>query len=152
MGKNKVRRSSSAKADRAIPALPAQLRAVFDQAVSAVGSHQLGQAEERLVWLAQQAPDFPPVLHLLGVVLMETNRIEQALPLLKQAARLAPSMSAIHVSLGDAQGRMRQSEAAVESLRKAIRLDAKNAVAYSLLGVVLGGSGSNFMAGVSQYN
>src|SRR5438094_6050784 len=58
--------------------------------------------------------------HLLGVVLFETGRTEEALASLEQALRLNPGFAEAHYNLGRALAELGRANGAITSYRKAI--------------------------------
>jgi Flp pilus assembly protein TadD len=69
--------------------------------------------------------DDPGYLHLYGIALLELNQPGEAIPPLKEAARLEPSSSSVRWDLARAYQKSGDVRRAHESLRDAIRLDPK---------------------------
>jgi tetratricopeptide (TPR) repeat protein len=79
--------------------------------------------------------------HLLGVVLLQSQKPEDALPHLREAARLNPQDVAILGTLGAAQVELGRFDDALATLRQAIRLQPNRLDSHFNLGVALRGLG-----------
>ena len=99
------------------------------------GRHKEAESVYRRV-LSRQ-PDHPDALHLLGMLLQQTGRPDEALPLLERAAGLDPSAAAFRCNLGSLLGRLGRHADAVEYFREAIRLRPDYPEAWQNLGVAL---------------
>ena len=69
--------------------------------------------------------DDPGYLHLYGIALIALDRSVEAIPLLREAARLEPSSSSVKWDLARAYQKTGDARRASESLRDAVRLDPK---------------------------
>ena len=99
------------------------------------GDRQLAESAYRKA--LDLAPDHPDAHYLLGSLLGESGRLDEALEHLQQAARLDPSAGAARSDMGNvyrAQGRLEEAEAAY---RGAIAIDAALPNAYRNLGDLL---------------
>jgi tetratricopeptide (TPR) repeat protein len=71
--------------------------------------------------LRTQASHFD-ALHLLGVIALQTNRAERAMPLIEQAIKLNPWVASVHCDLGMALQALHRHEEALASYDRAIAL------------------------------
>jgi len=78
---------------------------------------------------------------------IDEGRPDAALPLLEQAAELAPDQAAIYVGLGRALNNLRRLTAARAAFEDAVRLDPNSASAWNGLGHVCRGLGDMDTAG-----
>ncbi len=67
---------------------------------------------------------------------IDDGRPDAALPLLEQAAELAPDQAAVHIQLGRALNNLRRLPAARAAFERAVRLDPRSADAWTGLGHV----------------
>ena len=113
---------------------------VVDEIRRGLEQHQAGDlkaAEGAYRSALDQAPDHAYAHYLLGSLLGESGRLDEALTHLEQAARLDPSAGAARSDLGNvyrAQGRFEEAEAAY---RDAIAIDAETINAHRNLGDLL---------------
>ena len=73
----------------------------------------------------------------LGVLLVETGRVGEAVAQFEKAAGLKPDYAAARANLGDALAKLGRLDEALVQLRKAIESDARYAPAHYELGLVL---------------
>ena len=78
-------------------------------------------------------PSEQPYLNL-GNLLLDLDRIDEAIPALNKALELAPNNAICHLKLGTAYLRRGQFKEAQQSLEKATQLDPENAAAHYQLG------------------
>ncbi|CAK0775530.1 protein O-GlcNAc transferase [Azospirillaceae bacterium] len=114
----------------------------------AVTHHQVGrwaEAEALYRRLLTISPHHPDVLHLLGVLLAQTNRHEQALPFLRQAATLSPQTPDFWLSLAKALKDYGCAFESVDAYQQALALEScPNPIGVaSLLAHVLRNLGRN---------
>ena len=83
------------------------------------------------------APENADAHHLLGVLLFETRRLEEALPALDHALRIDPQFADAHYNLGRALTELRRLDSAVASYGLAIRARPGFTHAHFNLGNVL---------------
>ena len=69
-----------------------------------------------------------------GSVLFRQGRLEEALPMLKEAARATPGSARAHTELGRVVLHLGKPDAAAVSLEKAVNLDPRSSTARLLLG------------------
>ena len=103
-------------------------------------------ATDRLIALR---PDDPFYIELKGQILFETGHPEQAVPLYRQAVRLAPSEPLLEAGLGRALlalGRPEADAEALKVLRNARRRDLADATALRALATAYSRAGDHGMA------
>jgi predicted Zn-dependent protease len=106
-------------------------------------------ATDRLIALR---PDDPFYIELKGQILFETGRAEQAVPLYRQAVRLAPGEPLLEAGLGRALLSLNRPEAdaeALEVLQNARRRDLGDAAALRALATAYSRAGDQGMAGLA---
>ena len=106
-------------------------------------------ATDRLIALR---PDDPFYIELKGQILFETGQAEQAVPLYRQAVRLAPGEPLLEAGLGRALLSLNRPEAdaeALEVLQNARRRDLGDAVALRALATAYSRAGNQGMAGLA---
>jgi tetratricopeptide (TPR) repeat protein len=99
--------------------VPATLAA----AVACVERGELDAAEELSRSVLRADPLSPRALHVLGVVARKTDRLQLAIAVLQDAARLNPDDAGIHCELGLALSDSRREDEAVAHYRRAIEID-----------------------------
>jgi protein O-GlcNAc transferase len=111
-----------------------------DKLRRALANHRAGNfaaAERSYRNVLAGDPNDADAVHLLGMLLQETGREKEGLPLLLRAVELDPTAAHFQSNLGALLGRMGQQERAVKHLREALRLKPNYAEAWSNLGVAL---------------
>ena len=101
------------------------------------GAGQLRAAEAAYRDILKSDPQHADALHLLGVVLSQTSRTEEAILLIRRAISVNPDFAAFHANLGNALRAVGRLEEAVVSYRRALHLQPDYAEAYSNLGITL---------------
>jgi tetratricopeptide (TPR) repeat protein len=86
-------------------------------------------------WEAPKPHD-PTPFHGLGRVLLKQNRPAEALPYLRQAVELGPSVAQAHEELGKAYSSLNQLAAAQREIERAVELAPKVARLHFLLGQI----------------
>lgn len=76
-------------------------------------------------WAGQQKSDEWPFLNL-GTFMLDQGRVDEALPLLKRAASLAPGNAVAHEKLGRALLHVGDTQSGLSELERATSLDAAN--------------------------
>ncbi len=110
----------------------------------AVAQHQAGDiaaAESIYRRVIDVAPDDGDALHLLGVITMNSGRVDESVGLLQRAAAVQPDVAEFHLDLGRALVASHQPQQAADAFAQASRLDASLADAWFLLGKVRAGLG-----------
>ena len=95
----------------------------------------------------REAPADPVGAYNLGVALLKSGRVEQAMPQLERAIQLDPKFWGSYYYLGKARLQTHQAEQAIPLLRQAVALNANAAEAYYELGRALLATGQNTEAG-----
>ncbi len=119
----------------------------------AVAHHRAGrraEAEAICRDLVGRDPKNAELWGMLGTLLIETDRLDRAVPPLKRAAELAPAVARHHANLGEALRRLERYDEAIVAFREALRLDASLAVAHNNLGIALTESGDR-EGGIAAY-
>ncbi len=112
------------------------------QAVVLHRKGNLGEAEQLYQEVLRLAPDHVDALHLLGVVLLQSGRFEQALIPIRRAIALDPNRAEAHHDLGFALKNRGNLDEAVSCYRRAIALKPDYVEAVINLGNVQFGQGS----------
>ena len=71
-----------------------------------------------------------------AVQLLEQEQYQSGIALLEKVTQAAPQLTAAHIDLGIAYGRVGELERATASLQRALELDPRHPVAYNELGIV----------------
>jgi predicted O-linked N-acetylglucosamine transferase (SPINDLY family) len=124
-----------------MPPQPPQRQLTIPQALQvALQNHQagrLGQAEHMYREILKHAPQHPDALHLLGVLLSQNDKHDDAAQLIERAIEVNPTFADYHNNLGEALRRSGKTERAVESYQRALHLrpdylDAQNNLSIAL--------------------
>ncbi len=91
---------------------------------------------QAIAWQQESPTPSEQPLENLGVLLVDRYRLEEALPLLREAARIAPGESKVHAALGKLYERRGDLGAAQGELERAVALDAKSGSLHFQLGQV----------------
>ena len=100
---------------------------------------RLQEALERGTALAEQYPDVPLILNILGAVNADTGRLDEAVAVYSKALRLKPDYAEAHNNLGNALKALGKHEDAIASYTKALQLKPGYAEAHNNLGMIGGG-------------
>jgi predicted TPR repeat methyltransferase len=98
---------------------------------------RLAEAERCYRAAVKKSPRFPEAAHLLGRVLYDLQKPEEALAWLKKAVALGPSRANAVNDLGNLLQELGRPEEAEASYRRVLELEADSADAYSNLGTAL---------------
>ena len=93
---------------------------------AAIQQHRAGalaEAERLYGEVLAQDPSDPQATFHLGVLALQSGRLEAAVDMLTRATVLAPGNAACHANLGETHRRLGHSQAAIGSLLRAIALD-----------------------------
>src|SRR5438067_869793 len=93
-------------------------------------SGRLAEAEAVYREILAKMPLNADALHLLGVLLAQQAKYDEALPLLQKAIFLFPSVAEFHRHLGDTLGLVGKLDEALTSYRAALQLDPRDANAW----------------------
>lgn len=97
---------------------------------------ELETARSGYLKLLQANPEDPEVLHLLGLLCAEQDKLDEAQTYLQKARDAAPQHIAIRLHLANILKAVGQYDAAVAELQEVIRMDAQCAPAHNNLGTV----------------
>lgn len=128
--------------DKQVEATPAKADAPPQEALflRAIAAHQRGDvdaAERDYRAALELAPDHVHASHYLGVVLYQTQRLDEALPLLEQAAQRIPQEPEFHNNFGLALAAADRTDEAIAAYRRALALKPDHALAWNNLGLAL---------------
>jgi len=98
------------------------------QALKAHEAGRLAEAEAAYNRLLALRPDHARVIHMLGLIMLQTNRNELAAKLLTRAAALSPNTADYHANLGVALERLDLAEEAIAAYRQALAISPNDAV------------------------
>jgi len=101
----------------------------------------IATAEKLYRQILTKDPNHLVTLHLLGSVLLETGRNEDAIEVLLRAIGRAPEQAVLFANLGEAYRRLGQVAQAMASLHRAVSLNPGLAEAHYTLGLTLYGEG-----------
>lgn len=93
------------------------------QAIAAHRQGNLSDAERGYRRALQDTPSEPTALHMLGVVLLNTDRAEEALETLSLAAQASPQSAEVMYDLGMAAKALNATDSALDYLRRALKLN-----------------------------
>ena len=98
----------------------------------------------------QASPRSPVILYKLGRIMVETNRLDDALPLFHQALEIDPDNVNIYVQLGRAEHAKKNFKEARAALEEAIQINPFNPLIYRLLGDAYAALGDQEKARMAQ--
>lgn len=114
-------REAMAVYDAALEAHPGDADLLYARALQAVALGELGVLERDLRAILAEDPDNADALNALGYSLADqTDRYDEALPLIERALELKPDDPAVLDSMGWVQYRLGNLEASLEYLRRAL--------------------------------
>ena len=96
---------------------------------------QLVRAEELVGQILQADPNYADALHLLGVLALDTQRLELARNAIARAVELKPAHAAFHLDLGHVYRALGSHSEAKSSFERARQCDPQSALAYVNLGI-----------------
>ena len=117
--------------------IAAQVQAIFQQALTLHQQNQFEQAQILYEEILKVHPNHFDVLHLLGVVALQTKKAQKAVALIGKAIKINPHNPAFYNNQGLALKELNQIEAALASYDKAIALKPDFAQAYNNRGIAL---------------
>ena len=103
----------------------------------AMAHHQAGrlvEAEAGYKALLKIAPDFPGILHNLGVLTAETARPREAIGYFDRAIAAEPGYASAHFNKANALRALGQTGAALETYRRTVSLEPGHYEAHLALG------------------
>lgn len=101
-----------------------QPRADLSEANALVRDNRYAEAVDLLAGLRQTYPDDPGLLLMLGELLLATNRPDEAVAPLEQAAGIAPGRERINFQLGSALAKTGKLEGALEAFDRELKITA----------------------------
>ena len=99
------------------------LETVFDAAISAYEARHPDQAQQLCRDILRADPDHAEALNLLGVILQDTGRAEESIPLISRAVEIDPNFPDAFANLARAFRFMGEEKRAVTAARRATELD-----------------------------
>jgi tetratricopeptide (TPR) repeat protein len=116
------------------PLNPKDPKTVFERGQRELSHGQYRQAEQDFDRLIRAGIRTAPVYTNLGVVYLRTGRLDAAVKVLTQAAKLAPSVPGIRLNLGLAYFKQREFKKAAAQFENVVSADPANAQARYLSG------------------
>lgn len=104
-------------------------------------ARRLNEARKEYEALLASAPGHPDVLHLLGVLMTELGRPDEAVKLIERAVQRIPNSAAYRAHLGDALAAAGRGEEAEAAWRSAVQLAPNDAEAIFNLAGYLASAG-----------
>jgi protein O-GlcNAc transferase len=98
---------------------------------------RLGEAEAAYRGILKADPKNASALHLLGLLVHQLGRNEEALGLLRRSIQLSTFAPHFHSNLAGVLGKLGRPQEALEHLRAAVKMDPDFPQAHNNLGVVL---------------
>lgn len=96
---------------------------------------KLANAESVINNILHVNPDYPPALHLLGVIAHQVGKIPLAVELIEKAISGNDKIALFHANVGEMYRQIGNIDAAIEHGERAVALDRKMASAHSNLGI-----------------
>ncbi len=107
-----------------------ELETLFSKALDDFHNRQFSSAETTLKKINKIQRGIPDVLHLMGLVALETDQPKRAVDLFRQLIKTQPGNAAFHALYGSAQLLFGKPKQAVTAFQKAIDTDSDNADYY----------------------
>lgn len=123
-----------------------RLRAALAAAAALQSQGRHDEAEQAYAAILAQAPGNPAALAQLGVLALQRGDPARAEPLLAQAVRALPRITALHVNLATARSRLEHHAQAVTALRRALMLGPGADGPHAALGVAASRAGDPTLA------
>ncbi len=101
----------------------------------------MAEAQEAYQQLLRTEPRHAAAHHNLAVLLLQQNRLDDALKHMREAARLQPESLEIHNNLGGVWESLGRLNEAIEAYQRAVALDPESPVPHCNLGEALGKAG-----------
>jgi len=112
-------------------------KSAFQMAAALYHRGRLIEAENACNEAIQSTPEHFDALHLLGVIALQTQRVERSIELLNTAIQIRPDAASAYNNRGPALAAAMRAEEALASFDKAIALQQDYADAYCNRGVLL---------------
>jgi len=117
--------------------VPPGVAEAFNQAAALHMRGRLAEAERAYREVLTRAPGHVDALHLLGVLLTQTQRLQNGVELIDKALRLQPTFAEAHGNRGGALRQLKRPEEALASYDKAVALKPAYVDAHCGRGIVL---------------
>jgi len=117
--------------------IPAGIEQKFQQAIALHQQGRLADAERVYTQILQRDPNHIDALNLLGMVALQTKRLERGIRLIEKVLRIDPGVASAHNNRGIALRDLERLGEAVASYDRAIALKPDFAQAYNNRGVAL---------------
>ena len=111
------------------------LQQAMSQAEQLQAQGELQKSEGLLRQILQNAPNFAPAIHLLGVIAHQSDKADMAMDLIAKAIAINDKVPLFHANLGEMYRLKEDLDKAIEHGEKAIALDPGMASAHSNLGI-----------------
>jgi tetratricopeptide (TPR) repeat protein len=111
------------------------LQQVMGQAEQLQAQGELQKSEGLLRQILQNAPNFAPAIHLLGVIAHQSGKADMAMDLITKAIEINDQVPLFHANLGEMYRLKENLDKAIEHGEKAVVLDPGMASAHSNLGI-----------------
>lgn len=108
----------------------------FQQALERYGARDWRGAESLCRRNLKALPDHIDTLHLLGALLLQSERFDEALPLLEHAQRLQPRNPAIANKLGIVCMHLKRADEALDQFAAALAVDSSLVEVYAARGAL----------------
>ena len=114
---------------------------VLQASKAAAAAGRMGESEQLLVRLAQQAPNHPAVLNELGVRMLERHAAEQAHALFVRATNADPKHPSLWTNLASSLKALGRRAEEIDAIEKALQLEPRHLSALLQKGAYLEESG-----------
>ncbi len=111
--------------------------ALFQEALRFYQAGDLARAEEIARRAFAVAPDQPDILRLLGAILSQRGRTQEAVPLLEKSALIAPQVPETFYILGNVLQTLKRTDQAIQAYENALKLHPKHIGTRNNLGHAL---------------
>jgi lipoprotein NlpI len=118
------------------PVMPADAKATYAQAISAVKAGQDKKAIQLFTGLTQEYPDFAASFTNLGLLYLKQEKLTEAEHAFKQAITINPADAIAYNHLGVVLRQRGQFEDARQAYENALRINAAYAAAHLNLGIL----------------
>jgi predicted Zn-dependent protease len=137
---------------REYPESDVSVPARYARAIAYHLARQTDKAIETVRELIAEAPRDPYYEELLGQILLESQRVDEAIPAYARAVTLKPDSALLRIGLGQAQVSAESNAhigAAIDNLRRATELEPGNAGAWRFLATAYARDGQEAMAALA---
>jgi len=121
--------------------LPANFQRLFETATAQQRQGRLSDAEKNYRAVLQAASGHVGAMHELGVLCLQSDRLDEAIGLLREAARGDSNSAAVHNNLGVALVTAKRFEEAAEVYKRCLAIDPKSVRFLVNLGGILNALG-----------